>query len=92
MSQMAGFRSSNLVFYPYFMKITTLISIWLQLGHNGSLKFLKISIKSISLAILSYHYGSLKFLFLVNLHHFIKDYEARKDEEPIWNGEWDRRA
>ena len=25
----------------------------------------------------------LNFLFLVNLHHFIENYEARKDEEPI---------
>ena len=25
----------------------------------------------------------LKFLFLVNLHHFIEHYEARKNEEPI---------
>ena len=24
-----------------------------------------------------------KKLFLVNLHHFIQHYEARKDEEPI---------
>ena len=26
---------------------------------------------------------SMKFLFLVNLHHFVEHYEARKDEEPI---------
>ena len=44
-------------------------------------------------AILSYHYGffkkTLKFLFLVNLHHFVEHYEDRKDEEPIWSEEWD---
>ena len=25
----------------------------------------------------------LKFLFLVNLHHFVEHYETRKDEESI---------
>ena len=25
----------------------------------------------------------LKFLYLVNLHHFVEHYEARKDEELI---------
>ena len=25
----------------------------------------------------------MKCLFLVNLHHFMEHYEARKDEEPI---------
>ena len=46
-----------IVFCPNFMEITTSISIWLQLTYNGSLKLLRIFIKSISLAILSYHYG-----------------------------------
>ena len=30
-----------IVFQPYFMELTTLISIWLQLGHNSSSKLLK---------------------------------------------------
>ena len=34
----------------------------------------------------------LKCLILFNLHHFVKHYEARKDEEPIWSGKWDTRA
>ena len=25
----------------------------------------------------------IKFLFVVNLNHFVEHYEARKDEEPI---------
>ena len=25
----------------------------------------------------------MRFLFLVNLHHFVEHYGARKDEEPI---------
>ena len=33
-----------------------------------------------------------KFLFLVNLPHFIEYYEIRKDEERIWSGKWDIRA
>ena len=37
-------------------------------------------------------FKKLKFLFLVNLHHFIEHYGARKDEEPIWSGERDIRA
>ena len=49
--------AQTIVFCPQFMEITTLISIWLQLTYNGRLKLLKIFIKSISLAILSYHYG-----------------------------------
>ena len=28
----------------------------------------------------------LQLLFLVNLHHFFDQYEAIKDEEPIWSG------
>ena len=35
----------TIVFHPYFMEITTLISIWLQLSHNGSSDLLKIFIK-----------------------------------------------
>ena len=69
-----------IVFHPYFMEI-----------------LLKIFIKSISLAILSNHYvffkkkkKKMKCLFLVNLHHFMEHYEARKDEEPIWRGKWDK--
>ena len=50
----------TIVFHPYFMEINTLISIWLQLSRNGSSKLLKIFIKSISFAILSYHYGFFK--------------------------------
>ena len=49
---------------------------------NGSSKLLKISIKSISLVILSTIMNflkKLKFLILINLHHFIEHYEARKD-------------
>ena len=50
----------TIVFHPYFMEINTLIYIWLQLSCNGSSKLLKIFIKSISLAILSCHYGFFK--------------------------------
>ena len=32
---------------------------------------------------------NLTFLFLVNLHHFVEHYEARKDEKPIWSEKWD---
>ena len=28
-------------------------------------------------------FKKLKFLFLVNLHHFVEHHEAKKDEEPI---------
>ena len=45
----------SIVFYSYSIKITTLISIWLQLSHKGSSKLLKSFIKSIALPILSYH-------------------------------------
>ena len=48
--------AQTIVFHTYFMEITTLISIWLQLSHNGWSKLLQIFIKSISLAILSYHF------------------------------------
>ena len=75
-----------IVFHPVFMEIATFISIGLQLGHSGSSNLRKIFSKLNLLAILSYHYAfskKLKFLFLVNLHHFIEHYEARKDEEPI---------
>ena len=31
-------------------------------------------------------FKKLKFLYSVNLHHFVEHYEARKDEEPILIG------
>ena len=34
----------------------------------------------------------MKFLFLVNLCHFIKHYEVINDEVAIWSGIWDTRA
>ena len=40
MSQIHNFAQA-IVFQPYFMEITTLISIWLQLSHNSSSKLLK---------------------------------------------------
>ena len=49
-----------IVFQSYFIEITTLISIGLQLSHNSSSKFLKNFSKSRFLAILSYHYGFSK--------------------------------
>ena len=52
--------AQTIVFNQYFMETTTLISIWLQLSHNGGSKLLKIFIKSISLTILSYHYRFFK--------------------------------
>ena len=60
----------------------------MQLNHKDSSNLLRIFNKSIPLAILRYHYGifkkkKMKFLFLVNLHHFIEHYEARKNEESV---------
>ena len=52
--------AQTIVFYQNFIEITTLISIWLQLRHNGSSRMLKIFIKSILLAILRYHYRVFK--------------------------------
>ena len=49
-----------IVFQSYFIEITTLISIGLQLSHNSGSKFLKNFSKSRFLAILSYHYGFSK--------------------------------
>ena len=60
MSQMPDNVTQTIVFHPYFMEITTLISIWLQLSYNGSSKLHKIFIKSVSLAIFSYHYEFFK--------------------------------
>ena len=34
-------------------------------------------------------FKKMKFLFLVNLHHFLERYEARKDEQPISSGKLD---
>ena len=81
-------------FHLYFMQITTFISIWLQLKHNGSSHLLKNLSKLIFfLEILSYNYGFFKMtemtLFLVKLYHFVAHYEARKEEQPIWSGKWD---
>ena len=45
-----------IVFHPYFIEITSFISIWLQFRHYGSTKLLK-NFKSNFLTILSYHYG-----------------------------------
>ena len=78
--------AQTIVFHQHCMKITSLISIWLQLSHNGSSKLFKIFIKSVLLAILSCHDGFLKkneiFIFSVNLCNFIEYYEPRKDEVP----------
>ena len=78
MSQMPDFCPN-----PYFMETTTLISILLQLSLNGSSKMLNIFINSISFTILNYHlplwiFQKNEVLFLVNLHHFLEHYEARK--------------
>ena len=66
--------AQTIVFYQNFIEITTLISIWLQLRHNGSSRMLKIFIKSILLAILRYHYRVFKkkrkILFLVKFISF----------------------
>ena len=35
---------------------------------------------------------NLDFLFLVNMHHFVKHCEARKEEEPIWSEKCDKTA
>ena len=76
-----------IVFQPYFMKITTSISIWLQLSHNGSSKLLKNFSKSS-------FFGNFKLplwifqnklWFLVNLHHSLEHYEAWKEEASIWS-------
>ena len=39
-----------------------------------------------------YYFAKLKFLFSVNLHKFVKRYEAIEDDEPIWKGKWDKTA
>ena len=52
--------TQTIAFHSYFMEITTLISTGLQLNRNGSSKLLNIFIKSILLAISSYHYGFFK--------------------------------
>ena len=52
-----------IVFQPYFMKITTSVSIWLHLSHNGSSKLLKNFSKSSFSAILSYHCGFSKIKY-----------------------------
>ena len=52
--------AQTILLHSYIMEITTLIYIWLQLSHNGSSKLLKIFIKSISLAILTYLCGFFK--------------------------------
>ena len=80
--------------HPYFMEITTLISIWLQLNHNDSSNLLKNFSKLIffwqfQATIMDFFFKKMKFSFLVNLHHFVEHYEARIDEEPIWSGKWD---
>ena len=46
-----------IVFHTYFMEITALIFIWLQLNRNGSSTLLKNFNKLNFLAILSYQYG-----------------------------------
>ena len=78
--------AQTIVFHQHCMKITSLISIWLQLSHNGSSKLFKIFIKSILLAILSCHDGFFKkdeiVIVSVNLCNFIEYYEPRKDEVP----------
>ena len=48
--------AQTIAFNPYFMKITTLISTWLQLAIMVAQKLLNIFMKSISLAILSFHH------------------------------------
>ena len=82
--------TQTIAFHPYFIDMTSFISIWLQLNHNGSSNLLKNYSKLNFLGILSYHYGFLFLFFLVNLHHFVEHYGARKDEEPIWSGKWDK--
>ena len=76
--------AKTIVFHSYLMEITTFISIWLQLNHHGSSNLLKNFNK---LNFLDFP-KKLKFLFLVNLHHSLEHYEARKVEEPIWSEKW----
>ena len=66
--------AQTIVFHWYFMEIIILISIWMQVRHNGSSKLLNILIKSIFLAILSYHHRlkKKKNSILINLHHFLE--------------------
>ena len=75
--------AQTIIFHPYFMEMTTLMSILLQLSHNGSSKLLKMFSKSFFFfgnfkLLLWFFQKILKSLFLVNLHHFIQHYEARK--------------
>ena len=89
--------AQTIVLHPYFMKITTSISIWLQLNHNGRLKkklngpFLWMGLNCLKAGATSRrHFAQiclkksanwifcqidfskkLKFLSLVNLHHFL---------------------
>ena len=49
--------TQTIAFHPYFIEMTSFISIWLQLNHNGSSNLLKNYSKWNFLGILSYHYG-----------------------------------
>ena len=52
--------NNNIYSTHIFLEITTFISIWFQLSHNGSSKLIKIFIKSFCFGILGYLYGFFK--------------------------------
>ena len=52
--------AQTIVFHAYFIEITTVITIWLQLNHNSSSDLLKNFCKLNFLWSVSYHYGFFK--------------------------------
>ena len=75
------------VFHPHFRKTTILISIWLQLNHNCSSNLLKKLSKLNFFLQFSATIWILK-KYIINLHHFVEYYEARKGKEHVWSKKW----
>ena len=81
-----------MVFHSYFIKVATLLSIWLQLKHKGSSHLLKNFSKlsffgNFTLPFLIFRKNNS--LLLVSVHRVVEHYEVWKDEDPIWIGKWD---